>query len=102
MSDLNMQDAVSPVDKWWLKELPPVSLLDDRIKLMAYDASQSQWECYEREPQKGSCGQYWVGKLGCVTLLFGDAIKMPELHGDDWEHSLIHVDELAEFQSGLK
>ncbi len=97
-----MQDAVSPVDKWWLKELPSVQLLDDRIKWVAYDRCEDQWEGYDREPVKGSCGKYWNTPIKGNSFLFGDAIKMPELHGDDWEHSLIHVDELAEFQSGLK
>ncbi len=96
-NDLDMQDVSSPVDRWWLAELPPVEIFNDDVKWLAID-SDNDFIVSTHEMKVNPTGKYWLDIANGVndTLYM---LKTPKLTGEEWKHSLIHIDELAEFQT---
>ncbi len=88
-----MQDVSSPVDKWWLKDFPPALIFAEDVNYLACD-KDGEWFGFDMCPMKSDYA------YSCNSIEFElFAIKMPKLTGEEWKHSLIHIDELAEFQT---
>ena len=84
-----------PWQREWLNHMPDAGIFKDGWGF-ACDAN-GEWLAYDSEPFIHDI--YWFNDSGYLPL---DFIDMPELEGEEWKHSSISVEELAEWQSEHK